>query len=224
MRRFFNRCLTTLPTLAARTQPQPACVARAPISPDACINGAPNFDMLMNPFGTIKMKMSKIDHARFAYESCSLQFYENNKFMERFNLPDNLQSWFNVTVLHVWMYNAQLKTLGPEGREMCQEIFATLLLDIEIHLNKAGVRTKLDSITSELIGAYYGQILAYDEGLALGGDAVLASALWRNVFQATDGVSAQKLLEMVEYVRLQLQHLDGKPLTDLSNPIKFLDA
>ncbi|KAJ3026672.1 UNVERIFIED_CONTAM: hypothetical protein HDU68_005258 [Siphonaria sp. JEL0065] len=180
--------------------------------------------MLTNPFGTIKLKMSKIDHARYAYESCSLQFYENNKFMERFNLPDNLQSWFNVTVLHVWMYSAQLKTLGPEGKEMCQELFATLLLDIEIRLNKAGVRTSLDRILSDLISSYYGQILAYDEGLALGGDAVLASALWRNAFQAADDVTAEELKEMVEYVRIQLQYLDRKELTDMKNPIKFLDA
>ncbi|KAJ3080216.1 hypothetical protein BCR33DRAFT_679467 [Rhizoclosmatium globosum] len=179
--------------------------------------------MLTNPFGSIKLKMNKIDHARYAYESCSLQFYENNQFMEKFNLPDNLQSWFNVTVLHVWMYSAQLKTLGPEGKEMCQELFATLLLDIEIRLSKAGVRTNLDRITSDLISTYYGQILAYDEGLALGGDAILASALWRNVFQAADDVSAQDLKKMVEYVRIQLQHLDGKQLVELGKTIKFLD-
>ncbi|KAJ3058769.1 hypothetical protein HDU98_005159, partial [Podochytrium sp. JEL0797] len=41
-----------------------------------------SFDMLTNPFGTIKLKMSKIDHARYAYESCSLQFYENNNFVQ----------------------------------------------------------------------------------------------------------------------------------------------
>ncbi|KAJ3404516.1 hypothetical protein CcCBS67573_g04671 [Chytriomyces confervae] len=184
---------------------------------------AKSFGMLTNPFGTIKLKMSKIDHARVAYESCSLQFYEGNKLLEKFKLADNLQSWFHVTVLHIWMYSSQLKTQGPDGKEMCQEVFATLLLDIEIRLTQAGVRTNLDRITSELISIYYGQILAYDEGLSLGSDAVLASALWRNIFDANnEEVTAQDLVKLVEYVRIQLQHLDGKNLLDLNNPVGFL--
>ncbi|KAI8618323.1 ubiquinol-cytochrome C chaperone-domain-containing protein [Chytriomyces sp. MP71] len=179
--------------------------------------------MLTNPFGTIKQKMSKIDHARVAYEACSLQFYEGNSLLNRFNLGDNLQSWFNVTVLHVWMYSAQLKTLGPEGKEMCQELFATLLLDIEIRLNKAGVRTNIDKITSELISIYYGQILAYDEGLSLGGDGVMAAALWRNIMGAdSPDTTAQNIEKLLEYVRVQIQHLDGKDLLDLKNPVGFL--
>ncbi|KAJ3394975.1 hypothetical protein HDU84_004433 [Entophlyctis sp. JEL0112] len=164
--------------------------------------------------------MNKIDHARAAYESCSLQFYENNEFVKTMGLDDNLQSWFNVTVLHLWMYCAQLKTLGPVGRAMCQEMFSTLLLDIEIRLSKAGVRTQIDKIITDLISLYYGQILAYDEGLALG-DAVLAGALWKNTLAASDNVSAQDLKRLVEYVRIQLQHLDGKDLTDMNNLVKF---
>ncbi|KAJ3089095.1 hypothetical protein HK100_007856 [Physocladia obscura] len=179
--------------------------------------------MLTNPFGTIKSKMAKIDHARFAYEICADQFYENNAFLKRFNLEDNLQVWFNVTALHIWILTAQLKTLGPEGRVMCQEIFSTMLLDIEIRLNKAGVRTRINQITSDLISLYYGQQLAYDEGLALG-DAVLASALWRNIFSSSVEITAQDLKHITEYVRLQLQFLDEKNLVDLDKSVKFLDV
>jgi len=40
------------------------------------------------------------------------------------------------------------------------------------------VRHGLPKIVSDLISSYYGQGLAFDEGVSLG-DPILASALWR---------------------------------------------
>jgi hypothetical protein len=43
-------------------------------------------------------------------------------------------------------------------------------------------------------------VLAYDEGLE-GGDTVLASAVWRNLYTMDEKVGIDQLAKMVEYIR-----------------------
>ncbi|KAI8832553.1 ubiquinol-cytochrome C chaperone-domain-containing protein [Chytridium lagenaria] len=133
---------------------------------------------ILQPFSYIRSKMDRIDNARDAYESCSKQFSEENHLLSKYPLKDEFPLWFSVTVLHMWMLNARLRTEGRDGAELKQEIFNILWLDVEIRLNKAGIKTKLGAIVSELMSSYYGQSLAYDEGLSQG-DAIFAAALWR---------------------------------------------
>ena len=53
-----------------------------------------------------------------------------------------------------------------------------------------------------------GVLAAYDEGLAKN-DAVLASAIWRNVFKATEDVDVAKLAQIVSFMRRTLSVLDS---------------
>ncbi|KAJ3209800.1 hypothetical protein HK099_008431 [Clydaea vesicula] len=173
--------------------------------------------------------MSRIDDARVAYQSCSDQIeIKSNFFVDELNLIDNFQTWFSITVLHMWILNARLRQEGPAGKEMRQELFNHLWLDVEIQLDKAGARKNVGTLIKGLIDGYYGQTLAYDEGLAKG-DAVLASALYRNVFRANVNsdnkfVNLVELGKLTEYVRLQLQNLENSVRADvLTSRTKFLD-
>ncbi len=58
----------------------------------------------------------------------------------------------------------------------------------------------------DLVDSFYGQSLAYDEGLAKG-DAIFASALWRNFFQANPQVLPSQVLLMLTYTRANLVHI-----------------
>lgn len=49
---------------------------------------------------------------------------------------------------------------------------------------------------------------AYDEGL-IKGDAVLATAMWRNIFKGTDDVDWRKVALIVSFTRRALRALDG---------------
>ncbi|KAJ3211698.1 hypothetical protein HDU67_004336 [Dinochytrium kinnereticum] len=181
-------------------------------------------DMLMpilKPFSYIKSKMDRIDNAREAYEACSRQFLEENHLLaiEEYQLKNEFPVWFSATVLHLWMLNARLRTEGRDGTELKQEIFNMLWLDVEIRLHKAGIKQKLGVVVGELLSSYYGQTLAYDEGLALG-DSVFASALWRNMYQ-NGPVSAADLESLTRYVRQQLQYLDSND--KVLNPTLLLE-
>lgn len=52
--------------------------------------------------------------------------------------------------------------------------------------------------------------MAYDEGLYKG-DAVLASAVWRNVFKADENVDITKLAAIVSFMRKAARALDALP-------------
>lgn len=58
----------------------------------------------------------------------------------------------------------------------------------------------------DLFVQWRGLILAYDEGLVKG-DAVLASALWRNLFKAREDVDARALAAVVSWMRSTLKQL-----------------
>ncbi|KAJ3041649.1 hypothetical protein HDV00_008926 [Rhizophlyctis rosea] len=113
-----------------------------------------------------------------------------------------------MTVLHLWILFARLRAEGPDGRDMKQEVFTHIWLDVEIKLHKAGVKSRLNKILTDLMSAYYGQVLAYDEGLYHEGDAILAAALWRNVFGANKPANATDLELLLTYVRRQLQQAE----------------
>ncbi|KAJ3161452.1 hypothetical protein HDU86_007234 [Geranomyces michiganensis] len=166
------------------------------------------FSKILHPIGYIKWKMNRIDSARHGYEACSSQFDKRSEMIK-----DNFQTWFAMTILHVWMYNARLRAEGVEGKEMKQEMFDHIWLDVELKIHHAGVRTNVSKIMSNLVSAYYGQTLAYDEGLYYG-DAILAGALWRNLMGSQD-ITATQMEAVLVYVRKQLLRLDAADRTEV---------
>eukprot|EP00842_Homolaphlyctis_polyrhiza_P004534 jgi/Hompol1/5081/HPOL_004160-RA len=172
---------------------------------------------LLNPVGYVKWKMNVIDNARITYELCAAQFEQRSELMRALNIEESFQGWFNMTVLHVWIINTRLRAEGASGKDLQQELFNHIWLDVEIKLHQAGVKTKINKISSSLMESYYGQTLAYDEGLYYG-DAFLAAAFWRNFLSANENVDAVQLARLVSYTRRQLAHVEQVPLQD------FLDA
>lgn len=58
-----------------------------------------------------------------------------------------------------------------------------------------------------LFQTWRGVILAYDEGLVKG-DAVMASAVWRNIYKAEEDVDMRHVAAIVSWMRLTLKNLD----------------
>jgi hypothetical protein len=90
------------------------------------------------------------------------------------------------------------------------EIFDHIWTDVEIKLYEQGIKTRYKRIFQDLIESYYGQTLAYDEGLSKD-DIVLASALWRNFYHQSPDVTITNLTNLINYIRSQLLHIDQIP-------------
>lgn len=91
---------------------------------------------------------------------------------------------------------------------------------INHNMHARGTRNKY---LKDMFVQWRGLLAAYDEGLAKG-DAVLAAAVWRNVFKANEDVDIESLAMIVSYMRGTLQELEK--LTDqevMSGRLNFRD-
>lgn len=80
-------------------------------------------------------------------------------------------------------------------------------MTIQHGMHARGTRNKY---LKDLFIQWRGLLAAYDEGLAKG-DAVLAAAVWRNVFKANEDVDVKGLALVVSYMRRTLKGLDALP-------------
>ncbi|RKO92270.1 ubiquinol-cytochrome C chaperone-domain-containing protein, partial [Blyttiomyces helicus] len=177
----------------------------------------------LKPVQYVKWQMNKIDVARETYKVCSEQVERRPEMLEVYKLPDNFQTWFAMAVLHIWMVNCRLRAEGLDGKDIKQELFDAFSLDVELKIHKAGVKANIGAIMTDLLSSYYGQTLAYDEGLYYG-DAVMAGALWRNLF-ASKKVDPTILEAVLVYVREQLRAVDAADRSDILNgKFQFADV
>jgi len=79
-------------------------------------------------------------------------------------------------------------------------------------------RTTRNNYLKDLFVQWRGLLAAYDEGISKG-DAVLAAAIWRNVFKGAEEVDFTKLAMIVSHVRRLLKGLDGVSDKDLTSKV-----
>lgn len=85
-------------------------------------------------------------------------------------------------------------------------------------ISSRGVRNRY---LKELYNQWRGVQGAYDEGL-IRGDAVLAAAVWRNIFKADDNVDWRHVALVVSFMRRSLAGLDrAKDQTIVGAMVKF---
>ena len=75
-------------------------------------------------------------------------------------------------------------------------------------MHNVHTRTVRNKYLKDLFVQWRGLTAGYDEGI-MKGDAVLAAAVWRNVFKGDEEVDLRKLGTVVSYMRRCLNRLDG---------------
>ncbi|HVY89858.1 MAG TPA: ubiquinol-cytochrome C chaperone family protein [Hyphomonadaceae bacterium] len=112
---------------------------------------------------------------------------------------DNFSGRFEMTSLHAALIFRRLRTAGPAGKAMSQEVFDALFHGFDEALRDIGTGDLTVGKKIRKMGeAFYGRAKAYDE--ALGPDAapsLLTEALMRNL-----GVAEGEVPRFVRYVRL----------------------
>lgn len=118
-------------------------------------------------------------------------------------LIKDYRTWFELSVLHMWLALLNLRWHDTAGRALSQATFNTFWEEAErkqadLGLKVGSVRTKNMKI---LLDEYLGSMIAYDKG-AFGSDAEMAGALWRNLYLLDEErVRGVHLANMVEFVR-----------------------
>ncbi|KXJ94429.1 ubiquinol-cytochrome C chaperone-domain-containing protein [Microdochium bolleyi] len=133
---------------------------------------------------------------------------------EDFQLPPTFSTWSQVTMLHLYLLFARLRNLEPEAAKQWQAQLvdhfffdAEERMDLNHGITSRGLRQKY---LKDLFIQWRGVIAAYDEGVVKG-DAVLAAAVWRNIFKASPDADVRHVAAIVSWIRSSLRALDGTP-------------
>jgi cytochrome b pre-mRNA-processing protein 3 len=129
-----------------------------------------------------------------------------------FDLLPTFSTWAQVTMLHLYLLLVRLRCLDkPDYKlweaQLIDHFFhdAEERMDLTHNISSRALRQRY---LKDLFLQWRGLILAYDEGLVKG-DAVLASAVWRNLFKGREDFDARKLAAVVGWMRMVLKSLDA---------------
>lgn len=117
-------------------------------------------------------------------------------------------------MLHMYLIFARLRNLDKEAMkpwqaQLIDHFFfdAEERMDVSHGISARGLRSKY---LKDMFVQWRGIIMAYDEGV-IKGDAVLASAIWRNVFKGREDANVRDIAAIVSWMRLCLKMLDQMP-------------
>ena len=134
-------------------------------------------------------------------------------------------------MLHMYLVVVRLRALDAEtykswNNQLVDHFFhaAEDRMVVQHAMTSRALRPKY---LKDLFVQWRGLLLAYDEGLASGEDAVLASAVWRNLFKAREDVDARALAGVVGFMRRCLREWDqmeDEPFLELLQGLGALAA
>ena len=135
-------------------------------------------------------------------------------------LTPTFTTWSQITFLHMYLLNCRLRcfipTHAPTWQQHLLDQFFYLAEDRMVITHNIAANFVRQKYLKDLYLQWRGLLAGYDEGLVKG-DAVLATAVWRNVFKADEGVDFRGVAEIVSYMRGVLKGLDGLSDEDVAS-------
>ncbi|KAI9826346.1 MAG: Protein cbp3, mitochondrial [Thelocarpon impressellum] len=126
-------------------------------------------------------------------------------------LTPTFNTWAQITMLHLYLLATRIRCFpSAHAPAWQQHLLDHFFYDaeqrmIDYHgMDARGVRNRY---LKDLFVQYRGALAAYDEGLCKG-DAVLAAAMWRNVFGGDGEMDLRGLGMVVAYVRRAISRLE----------------
>ncbi|KAJ4095529.1 Serine carboxypeptidase 3 [Fusarium oxysporum] len=131
---------------------------------------------------------------------------------DAFKLPPTFSTWSHVTMLHLYLINTRIRCFDREGFQNWQHQLTDHFffecekkMHIDHHITSSALRQRY---LKDIFVQWRGLLLAYDEGL-IKGDAMLASAIWRNLFKGSADADPRALLAIVGWMRSTLLQFEA---------------
>ncbi|KAK4650665.1 Serine carboxypeptidase 3 [Podospora pseudocomata] len=138
---------------------------------------------------------------------------------EEMGLLPTFSTWSQVTMLHMYLLVVRFRDMPKIQQTTFQDGLvnhffyeAEAKMDLVHNLTSRVIRQKY---LKDLFVQWRGLVLAYDEALAKDSDAVLAGAVWRNLYKADENVDVRRLAAAVGYMRRGMADLAHKGEEDL---------
>ena len=127
-------------------------------------------------------------------------------------LTPTFNTWAQITFLHMYLLTVRIRCFPeahvPTWNQHMINHFSYLAEERMVTLHNISARMVRNKYLKDLFVQWRGLTAGYDEGLVKG-DAVLATAIWRNVCKGDEEVDLEKLGMVVAYVRSVLSALDS---------------
>ncbi|KAL9015289.1 MAG: hypothetical protein Q9173_000087 [Seirophora scorigena] len=131
---------------------------------------------------------------------------------ESLGLTPTFNNWSQVTFLHMYILTVRLRAFppaaAPSWHQHLLDHFFYAAEDRMVREHNVYSRMIRNKYLKDLFTQWRGILAAYDEGLVKG-DAVLAAAVWRNVFNAQEDVDLRGVGVVVCYMRGVMQGLEA---------------
>jgi cytochrome b pre-mRNA-processing protein 3 len=135
-------------------------------------------------------------------------------FFTDYGVPDTIDGRFELICLHAFLYLHRLKAERPRANQLSQSFFDRIFADFDRALREMGVGDlSVGRHVKRMARAFYGRIIAYEEGL-VGGDEILGAAVLRNVFGTVHG-PVPGAGALTAYVRSAVQELRSQSAAEL---------
>lgn len=134
-------------------------------------------------------------------------------------LEPTFATWSQVTFLHMYIITLRFRDLetaaaSRDYQRYLNEHFSHAAEDKMVLLHNMSARSIRNKYLKDLFLQWRGCLTAYDEGL-IKGDAVLASAIWRNVFRGDENVDWEKVAQVVSFLRTATQTFGNQDLYEI---------
>ena len=120
-------------------------------------------------------------------------------------------NWAQITFIHTYLLQVRFrmfpKTHAPIWIQHLTNHAFYAAEDRLVVWHKLNANSLRQKYLKDIFSQWRAVLLSYDEGL-MKGDAVLAAAVWRNVFGGREDVDFEKLAQIVGYMRRELSRLD----------------
>lgn len=135
----------------------------------------------------------------------------NDPFIIALKLTPTFMIWAQVTMLHMYLITCRLRMFPPEHAPIWHQHlldhFFYMAEDRMAVTHNMVVRSVRQRYLNDLFVQWRGLLAGYDEGL-MKGDAVLATAVWRNIFKGDENADFRSVGEIVSYIRGVLRGLE----------------
>lgn len=132
-------------------------------------------------------------------------------FLSALGLTPTFNTWAQITFLHMYLLTCRLRcfppTHAPVWHQHLIDHFFYMAEDRMATTHNIAARYTRSKYLKDLFVQWRGLMAGYDEGIVRG-DAVLATAVWRNIFKADENVDFRGVGEIVSYIRGVLKGLD----------------
>lgn len=147
----------------------------------------------------------------------------NSWWFKTLGLEPTFSVWSQVCFLHMYILTVKLRTLPDEKNFMDHqryllEHFSNAAEDKMALLHGMSARGIRNKYLKDLFIQWRGIMYAYDQGL-VSGDAVLAGAVWRNLWKADENVDWQKVAMVVAFMRRSISGLADESIDNIASAL-----